>query len=354
MKYKLAQVEDILAAFNSIQQKQENTNLNLSRLSTTVSSINTKVASQVDILKTQVYVFSSNMGWLGVWDLSAESYIGFINVGASDTAKLGIAGETGTVFLLGDNGNKIFVIDPYLPGITGSLPFDSIASFVVSPDGQKAFISQNNSSILTEVNVSTGKTVRQFTLPGTGLHLTMYQEDYLIYFSVADTKAVYSLQHLSGEVTKVFDLPNDAVKITPYKFGNQFGLLVLNGSGDNVAVTRWDKNTNTTNTVQLANTVDIVANPYTGQYYAASLQNVLFLNPDGTVLKTVALNDTVRQLTLTADGNNLITLVSSDQNALNVDTITGVSYNGPAAVYPLTQQTANLMAVQAQFGSSSN
>lgn len=353
MKYKLAQVDDIISAFNSIQQQQDRANLNLSQLSTNVASINTKLANQIRILKTQVYLFSSDMGWLGIWDTS-DGYLNFINIGPSASGIMQIAGASGTVFLLAENGDKIFIIDPYLPGITGSLPFTSVASFTVSPGGKKIFVSQNNSPTLTEIDVSLGNTTRQFTLPGTGKHLIMYPEAYLIYFSVPDTKAVYSLQCLSGEVVKVFDLPNDAVKITPYKFGNQFGLLVLSGSDSTAAVTKWDRTTNTTTTVQLANTVDIVANPYTGLYYAASLQNILFVSLDGIVLKTVALGDTANQLTLTTDGTHLICIVSPGKDALMVDTISGVVYPGPGTIYPPTQQTATLILAQARFGFTSN
>ncbi|NPV73034.1 MAG: hypothetical protein HPY89_04445, partial [Pelotomaculum sp.] len=81
MKYKLGRVDDIISAFNSISQKQDKANHKLSRLSTTVSSINTKVANQVEVLRSQVYLFSSDMGWLGIWDIASGSYKGFVNVG---------------------------------------------------------------------------------------------------------------------------------------------------------------------------------------------------------------------------------------------------------------------------------
>lgn len=361
MKVKLGRVDDIISAFDSInnsvgsiQRRQERTNRKLSGLSANVSSINTKVANQVEVLRTQVYLFSSNMGWLGIWDIAAGSYKGFINVCASDSGKITVSGETGNVFLLGENGNKIIIIDPYLPGISGTLQFNSVASFTVSPDGQRIFVSQNNSSVLNEVDTSSGKTTRNFTLPGTGLHLTFYPEAHLIYFSVAGTKAVYSIQRLSGEVVKVFDLPNDAVKMAPFEFGNKFGLLVLSGSGDSAAITRWYKSTGTTSTVQLANASEIVANPFTGQNYVVSLKSIAFRSLDGTVLKTVDLGDTASQLTLTPDGVHLIAVVSPGQNALIVDTITGVVSPGPEALYPPTQQTAQLLLAHAQFGFASN
>lgn len=354
MKYKLGRVDDIVSAFDSIQRKQDRANYKLSRLSTTVSSINTKVANQVEVLRTQVYLFSSDMGWLGIWDIISGSYKGFINVGTSDLVKITISGETGHVFLLGENGNKILMIDPYLPGIAGSFQFDSVASFTVTPSGQRIFVSQSNSSILTEVDTSSGKTIRNFTLPGTGFHLTMYPEAHLIYFSVAGTKAVYSVQNLSGEVAKVFDLPEDALKMAPYKFGNKFGLLVLSGSGDTAAITKWDKSTDTTSSVQVANASEIVVNFFTGKNYVASLNNIVFRSLEGTILKTVGLADTARQLTLTADGVHLIAVVSAGKDALIVDTITGVVSTGPAALYPPTQQAAKLLLAHAQFGFASN
>jgi len=306
VKYKLGRVDDIISAFNSISQKQDKANYKLSRLSTTVSSINTKVANQVEVLRSQVYLFSSDVGWLGIWDIASGSYKGFVNVGASSFGKMTVAGETGQVFLLGENGNKIFIIDPYLPGVMEAFQFDSVASFAVSPSGQRIFVSQNNSSILTEVDAYSGKTIRNFNLSGTGLHLIMCPEAYMIYFSVAGTKAVYSVQYLAGEVAKVFDLPDDAVKMAPYKFGNKFGLLALSGSGETAAVTRWDKSTDTTSTVQLANASEIVVNPFTGQNYVASLNNIVFRSLDGTVVNTVDIGDAARQLTLTADGVHLI------------------------------------------------
>lgn len=354
MKYKLGRVDDIVSAFNSIQRKQDRTNHKLSRLSTTFSAINTKVANQVEVIRTQVYLFSNNMGWLGIWDIAAGNYKSFINVGASDSGKMTVSRETGNVFLLGENGKKILIIDPYLPGVTGSFLFDSVASFTVSPDGQRIFVSQYNNSILTEVDANSGKTIRNFTLPGTGLHLTIYPEAHLIYFSVASTRAVYSVQRLSGEVVKVFDLPDDAVKMAPYKFTNKFGLLALSGSGDTAAVTKWDKSTDTTSTVQVANAGEIVANPFTGQHYMANLQSIVFRSLDGTILKTVELGDTARQLTLTADGGHLIAVVSAGKDALIVDTITGVVSTGPAALYPPTQQAAQLLLAHAQFGFASS
>jgi hypothetical protein len=354
VKYKLGRVDDIISAFNSISQKQDKANYKLSRLSTTVSSINTKVANQVEALRSQVYLFSSDMGWLGIWDIASGSYRGFVNVGASSSGKMTVAGETGQVFLLAENGNKIFIIDPYLPGTTGAFQFDSVASFAVSPGGQRIFVSQNNSSILTEVDAYSGKTIRNFNLPGTGLHLTIFPEAHMIYFSVAGTKAVYSVQYLAGEVVKVFDLPDDAVKMAPFKFGNKFGLLVLSGSGDTAALTKWDKSSDTTSTVQLANAGEIVVNPFTGQNYVASLNSIVFRSLDGTVLKTVDLGDTASQLTLTADGVHLIAVVSPGKDALVVDTITGVVSTGPAALYPPTQQAAELLLAHAQFGFASN
>ncbi|WP_066632964.1 YncE family protein [Desulfolucanica intricata] len=353
MKYKLAQVDDIIIAFNSIQQKQDSTNANISRLSNVVSSINTKLANQINFLKTQVYLFSSDMGWLGIWD-TTEGYLGFVNVGVSTSAKIVTGRKTENIFLLGENGAKIFVIDPYLPGIIATLPFNSVASFTVSPDGQSLFVSENNSLTLTEVEVNSGRTLRKLTLPGTAHHLTMHPEAYRIYFSVPETKAVYNVQQLSGEVSKVFDLPNDAEKITHYKFGEQFGLLVLSGSGDTAKVTKWDKGTNTTSTVDIANAVDIVANPFTGYYYVASQQNILFLSPEGAVLQTVNLGDTAQQLTLTADGKLLTAIFSAGKDAVIVDTITGITYTGPGTVYPPTQQTATLLLAQAKLGFSSN
>lgn len=354
MKYKLGRVDDIISAFNSISQKQDKANHKLSRLSTTVSSINTKVANQVEVLRSQVYLFSSDMGWLGIWDIASGSYKGFVNVGSSSSGKMTVAGETGQVFLLAENGNKIFIIDPYLPGVTGAFQFDAVASFAVSPGGQRIFVSQNNSSILTEVDAYSGKTIRNFNLPGTGLNLTMYPEAYIIYFSVAGTKAVYSIQYLAGEVAKVFDLPDDAVKMAPYKFGNKFGLLVLSGSGNTAAITKWDKSTDTTSTVQVANASEIVVNPFTGQNYVASLNSIVFRSLDGTVVKTVDLLDQAKQLTLSVDGVNLIAVVSAGKDALMVDTISGVVSTGPKALYPPTQKTAQLLLAHAQFGFASN
>jgi hypothetical protein len=153
---------------------------------------------------------------------------------------------------------------------------------------------------------------------------------------------------------KVFDLPDDAVKMAPFKFGNKFGLLVLSGSGDTAALTKWDKSSDTTSTVQLANAGEIVVNPFTGQNYVASLNSIVFRSLDGTVLKTVDLGDTASQLTLTADGVHLIAVVSPGKDALVVDTITGVVSTGPAALYPPTQQAAELLLAHAQFGFASN
>ncbi|NLI13369.1 YncE family protein [Pelotomaculum propionicicum] len=350
MKYNLGKVDDILSAFNLIQEKQEKTNCKLSRLSSDVSSINTRINNQVEVLRSQVYVFSGNMGWLGIWDTTTGSYKGFINTGASSSGEITIARETGNVYLYNQDENKIFIIDPYLPGITGSLPFASVASFAVTPDGKRLFISQANSSILVEVDGDTGKTKRSFTLPGTALHLVEYPEAFLLYFSVAGTKAIYSVQRLSGEVIKVFDLPDDAVKITPFKFGNEFGLLVLTGSGNSASITKWDIITSTTSTVQVPDASEIVACPFSGKNYVVSTQNILIRTLDGTVIKTVVLEDTATQLTLTADGTHLVAVVGPGQDAKIIDTLTGVVSAGPSAIYPPTQQTAQLLLTQAQFG----
>jgi len=354
VKYNLGRVDDIISTINSIKQKQDCIDFNLSALLTTVSAINTKLAKQVEVLRTQVYLFSADMGWLGIWDIAAGKYIGFVNAGVSNLGKITISRETGDVFLLGDAGSKIFVLDPYLLGIKGSFLFDTVASFAVTPDGKRIFVSQNSSSILTEIDASSGKIIRNYPLPGTGLNLTMYSEAGLIYFSVAGTKAVYSIQLLSGEATKVFDLPDDALKMASYKFGNNFGLLVLSGSADTAAITKWDKSTYTTSTVKVANASEIVVNPFTGQNYVASLNNIIFRSLDGTVLKTVDLGDTAKQLTLTSDGVQLIAVVTPGQNALIVDTITGMISPGPEAVYPPTQITAQLLLAHAQFGFVSN
>jgi len=353
MEYNLGRVEDIISAFTSIQQKQETTNEHLYRLSTTVSAINAKVVNRLEVLKSQIYVFSSSMGWLGVWDNNTGDYKGFVNVGTSSSAEITIAEKTGDVFLLAGDGHRIFKIDPYLPAIKGVLLFEAVASFTVSPGGKRIFVSQDNSNILLEIDVQSANIIRKLVLPGTGRHM-VYPKAYLIYFSVAGTKAVYSVQHLSGEVAKVFDLPDDAVKMAPYKFGNKFGLLVLSGNGDAAAITRWDNATNTTSTVQVPNASEIVVNPYTGQYYVASMQNVIFMSLDGTVLKTVDLGDTAGHLTLTADGNHLVAVVSAGNDSLIVDTITGVVSTGPRAIYPPTQQVAELLVSLAQFGFTSN
>lgn len=353
-KYKLARVDDIITAFQSIQRKQDKANRDLFRLSTTVSAINTKVANQVGVLRSQVYLFSKDMGWLGIWDMSAGSYIGFINISPSDSGKITVAVDTGSVFLLGDNGKKLFIIEPYLPGVKRSLSFESVASFAVSPDGQRVYVSHNNSPILTEVEASSGKTARNFTLPGTALHLTYVPGSVTIYFSVSGTRAVYSLQRLSGETAKVFDLPDDAVKITTFRVGKEPGLLVLSGRGENAAITRWDKATETSLTVRVADASEIVANPFAGRYYLASMQNVLFMSLDGTVLKTVNLGEAASQLTLTADGTHLIAVVGDGHDALLIDTISGVVSPGPKANYPPTQQAASLLLAQAQFGFTSN
>lgn len=131
----------------------------------------------------------------------------------------------------------------------------------------------------------------------------------------------------------MFDLPDDAVKMAPYKFGNKFGLVVLSGSGDTSAITRWDRDTNTTSTTQVAEASDIAVNPYTGQNYVASQQNVLFRSLDGAVLKTVSMGDAASQLTLTADGTRLVTVVTPGNDDLIVNTISGVVYTCPKAVY---------------------
>jgi len=47
-------------------------------------------------------------------------------------------------------------------------------------------------------------------------------------------------------------------------------------------------------------------------------------------------------------------LVGAGKDALMVDTITGVVSTGPAALYPPTQQTAELLLAHAQFGFASN
>lgn len=350
VEYNLGRVDDILTAFNTIQEKQEKANDELSSLSAIFSTLSIKSVNQVGDLRTQAYIFSSDMGWLGVWDVATGNYTGFIHIGPSATGEVSVDRKSGNIFLLGENGNKIFIIDPYLCGVTVSLPFQSVGSFAVSPGGKSVFISQNNSSILAEVDASTGKTLRNYTLPGTALHLVVYPEAYLVYFSIAGTRAVYSVQHLSGEVLKVFDLPDDAVRMAPYQFGNDFGLQVLSGSGSTAAVTKWDRTTNTTSTVQVADAVEIVVNPYTGSYYVASLQNVLFMSLDGAIIKTVALGDKASRLTLTADGVHLIAIVSPGNNALIVDTVTGVVSTGPTVVYPPTQQSAKLLLAQTQFG----
>ena len=73
------------------------------------------------------------------------------------------------------------------------------------------------------------------------------------------------MQRLTGESLKVFDLPDDAVKISPFKFGSEFGLLVLTGSGSTVAITKWDIVTNTTSTIQVPDDSEMVAYLYTGR-----------------------------------------------------------------------------------------
>lgn len=354
MEYNLGKVNDIISAFDSIKQNQETTNQHLDRLTETVLTINEKVVNRLDVLKSQIYLFSSNMGWLGIWDSETGDYKGFVNVGTSDTAKMTVAPETGDVFLLADNGNQIYAIDPYLPGIRDALLFDAVASFAVYPNGQRIFVSQENSTILMEINVNSGTIMRKFTLPGTAQNLVYHPEAYLVYFSVAGTNAVYSVQHLSGEVKKVFDLPEDAVKMAPYRFAGKFGLFVLSGSEDTATITKWDKSTDTTGTVQIPNASEIVANPFTGQNYIVALQDVIFRSPNGTVIKTVTLDDTARQLTLMSDGNHLVALTSPGNDALIVDTITGVVSSGPRAVYPPTQQAAELLMAHAQFGFTSH
>lgn len=354
MEYNMGRIKDIVNAFNLIQQKQDIINHNLKGMSTTLSAINEKATSRLEVLKTQVYVYSGSLGWLGIWDSNTKNYTGFVNTGTSVTGKMTVAAVTGDVFLLGDNENRVYVIDPYLPGIKGTLLLNAVASYAVSTTGKRIFISQHNSSILLEIDVTSGNIMRKFILPGTGQHLVFYPEAYLVYFSVAGTKAVYSVQHLSGEVVKVFDLPDDAVKIAHYMFGNQFGLLVLSGSGNEATITRWDKATNTTVTVQVADASELVVNPYTGQNYVISLENLLFRTLDGTLVRTVDLGDTASQLTLTADGNHLIAAVSAGNDALVIDTISGVFTTGPRAIYPPTQQPADILLVQAQFGFTSN
>jgi len=355
VKYNIGRIDDIISAFNSIQQKQEETNEHLSNLSATVAAINRKIAYRLEVLKTQVYVFSSNMGWLGIWDIAAGNYKSFVNVGISSLGEIRIAGKTGDVFLLGNNGNQIYYIDPYLPGIKGSLLFEAVASFAVSPNGKRLFVSQDNSSILLEIDVVSGNIKRKFILPGTARHLIFQSDTDLLYFSVVGTQAVYSVQYSSGKVVKVFDLPGDAGKMAPYKFGGKFGLMVLSGSGGTAAITKWDKSTNKTSTVQVANASEIVVNPFTGQNYVASLQNIIFRSGDGTVLKTIDLGDTARQLTLTMNGNYLIAVVSAGSDALVVDTITGMVSTGPQAFYSSPAlQPAELFFAHAQFGFVSN
>jgi len=355
VKYNSGRIDDIISAFNTIQQNQEEANEYLRSLSETVSAINEKVVGRMEVLKTQVYVFSNNMGWLGIWDIAAGNYKSFVNTGISNSGEIRIAGKSGDVFLLGSNGNQIYYIDPYFPGVKGSLLFEAVTAFEVSPDGKRLFISQENSSILLEIDVVAGNIKRKFVLPGTGQHLIFQPETNLLYFSVAGTQAVYSIQYASGKVMKVFDLPGDAVKMAPYKFGGKFGLMVLSGSGDTAAITKWDKSTNKTSTVQVANASEMVVNPFTGQNYVVSLQNVIFRSWDGTVLKTVDLGDTARQLTLTVNGNYLIAVISAGSDALIVDTITGTVSTGPQAIYPSPAlQPAELFFAHAQFGFVSN
>lgn len=354
MSYNFGRVDDIISALDSIKQKQDISNHELSRVSETILSINLKMKHQLEGLRNQIYIFSNDMGWLGIWDIAVKDYIGFINIGISNVAKITISKETGKILILAENGSKIFVINPYLPGITESFLFDSVASFTITPDGKRIFISQIDSSILSEIDVCSGKTIRNFTLPGTAIHLIFDSTTDLIYFSLMDTKAVYSVERQTGNIEKVFDLPEDAVKMAPFSFGKKFGLLVLNGSGDTAAITKWDRETDTTNTVQVANASEIVVNPYTGENFVVSLQNILFRSLDGMVLKTIDLGQTARQLTLTADGIQLFAVVDPGQDMLIVDTISGNVSDGPKAIYPPSQQAAELLQAYAQFGFASN
>lgn len=359
MKVKLGRVDDIISAFNSIkssigsiQRQQERANYKLSRLSLTASSINTKIASQVTGLRYQIYVFSGNMGWLGIWDISTDSiqgnYIGFVNVGISDEAIIKVAIENGDVFLLGGNRTRLLRINPYLPGVTRTMLFDSVASFEVSPGGQRVYVTQYNSSIMLEVDAWAGRILRTFNLPGTGLHLTLSLHNQLIYFTIAGTKAVYSMQQSSGNVAKVFDMPGEVVKMAPYNLGSKSGLLVLNGSGETAAITRWEKSTGTTSAMQLPDASELVVNPFTGENYVVSLADIVIRSLEGSVLRTVNLDDTARQLTLSADGIHLVAVFSAGKDALVVDTITGEVSPGPKAAY--STQTATLLAAHAQSG----